>query len=111
MKFYEVTVEAENLDGEWQGTGYWYVKPAIAHFGTFLLNVRDAIGNGISEHQLWHDKGLSVLIAVIDVPEGIVARYQRDAYRHDQADIRPELTWHLTHPRYSVNGEATHGKG
>jgi len=110
MRFYEVTVEAENLEGEWQGVGYWHVKPESVHFASFLLSVRDAVLHGVAAQGLWHDKGLSVLISVIDVPEGVVSRYQRDAYLHDQQDLPSKLSWHLTHSRYSVNGEAEHGQ-
>lgn len=111
MQFYEVSVEASNEQGEWQGIGYWFVKPAPAHFGSFLMGVQHAVRSGMEHNQLWHEKGLCVLITVIDVPLEQVARYQRHAYLNDQYDAPPFLQWFLTSARFGLNGEVNHGEG
>jgi len=109
MKFYEVSVEAESQAGDWQGIGYWFVKPAREHFSMFLQSLRLAIDRGLQQNDLWHEKGLMVLINVIDVEIEVCHRYQRAAYLNDQADRPSSLQWVLTSPRFSLNGDG-HGQ-
>jgi len=111
MKYYEVIVNAESSLGEWQGVGYWHVKPAREHFEQMLKDVVRALGHGVAEHNLWHDSGLVIMVSVIDVDQDVSAKYQADAYNHDQAEAWPTLKWHLVACRYSLNGEIDHGQG
>lgn len=111
MRFYEVVVEAENGEGEWQGSGYWFVKPDPSHFTPFLGKVMIALARGVKDHDFSRENGLVIMVSVIDVPLEQVARYQRDAYQHDQEDDVPALQWVMTSARWGLNGGTTNGQG
>lgn len=109
MKFYEVTVEAEDAHGSWIGTGYWFCKPEKDLFALVLEDIRAAVALGVFELDLWRDRGFQCLINVIDVPVEDSARFQRDAYIHDQSDRQSRLQWVLVSARVSLNGDGHHG--